>query len=104
MFAVTKVTMISILVLKHINLYKHFCKYGFTVNFAKENYLVKRLKCKKADEIPSDSFLTHLSEGKMNGEKITFQGFSLKKKILKFTDGNFQVAAKNPSVYIKQGS
>ena len=54
------------------------------VNFAKENYLVKRLKCKKADEILSDSFLTHLSEGKMNGGKITSQGFSLKKKSLKF--------------------
>ena len=63
MFAITKVTMISILVQKHINLYKHFYKYGFRVSFTKENYLVKRLKCKKADEIPSDSFLAHLSGG-----------------------------------------
>lgn len=64
MFAITKVTMISSLVQKHINLYKHFCKYGFRVNVTKENCLVKRLKCKKADEIPSDSFLAHLSGGK----------------------------------------
>lgn len=74
MFAITKATMISILVQKHINLYKHFYKYGFRVNFTEENYLVKRLTCKKADEIPSDSFLAHLSGGKNERmEKLLFK-------------------------------
>lgn len=85
-----KVTMISILVQKHINLYKHFCKYGFRVNFAKENYLVKRLKCKKADEILSDSFLTHLSEGKNEWRKNYFSRFLPKEKNLEvLMMGNF---------------
>ena len=59
--------MISVLVKKHINVYEHVYKYRFRINFSKENDLVKRLKCKKTDEILSDSFLARLLEGKMNG-------------------------------------